>query len=63
MSTFVGFVLPDEVRFDAEKYVKDLKEDWNLDYDFAKLYDKNDDFPIVHLSILELFLAEEEALV
>ncbi len=35
MSTFVGFVLPDEVRFDAEKYVKDLKEDWNLDYDFA----------------------------
>jgi|GEM_PF-4754456 hypothetical protein len=63
MSTFVGFVLPDEVRFDAEKYVKDLKEDWNLDYDFAKLYDENDDFPIVHLSILELFLAEEEALV
>ena len=63
MSTFVGFVLPDEVRFDAEKYVKDLKEDWNLDYDFVKLYDENDDFPIVHLSILELFLAEEEALV
>ena len=169
MSTFVGFVLLDEVRFDAEKYVKDLKDDWNLDYDFeitqedntiiadyngmimtaslmpapipdneaveqaktnyrwekaveaaekhkahllvsvinrgdvdniegakhyvkllanatkqegclginilgtvihpqmyydfAKLYDENDDFPIVHLSILELFLAEEEALV
>jgi len=27
MATFVGFVLLDEVRFDTEKYVKDLKED------------------------------------
>ena len=63
MSTFVGFVLLERADFNAEKYVKDLKEDWNLDYDFAKLYDENDDFPIVHLSILELFPAEEEALV
>ena len=55
MSTFVGFVLPDEVRFDAEKYVKDLKEDWNLDYDFAKLYDENDDFPIENIVYIGLY--------
>ena len=41
MSTFVGFVLLDEVRFDAEKYVKDLKEDWNLDYDFEITQEDN----------------------
>ena len=55
MSTFVGFVLPNEVRFDAEKYVKDLKEDWNLDYDFAKLYDENDDFPIENIVYIGLY--------
>ena len=41
MSTFVGFVLLDEVRFDAGKYVKDLKEDWNLDYDFEITQEDN----------------------
>jgi len=41
MSTFVGFVLLGEVRFDAEKYVKDLKEDWNLDYDFEITQEDN----------------------
>ena len=41
MSTFVGFVLLDEVRFDAEKYIKDLKEDWNLDYDFEITQEDN----------------------
>ena len=41
MSTFVGFVLLDEVRFDAEKYVKDLKEDWNLDYEFEITQEDN----------------------
>ena len=41
MSTFVGFVLLDEVRFDAEKYVKALKEDWNLDYDFEITQEDN----------------------
>ena len=41
MATFVGFVLLDEVRFDAEKYVKDLKEDWNLDYDFEITQEDN----------------------
>ena len=41
MSTFVGFVLLDEVRFDAEKYVKDLKDDWNLDYDFEITQEDN----------------------
>lgn len=41
MSTFVGFVLLDEVRFDAEKYVKDLKEDWNLNYDFEITQEDN----------------------
>ena len=55
MSTFVGFVLLDEVRFDTEKYVKDLKEDWNLDYDFAKLYDENDDFPIGNIVYIGLY--------
>ena len=41
MATFVGFVLLDEVRFDAEKYVKDLKDDWNLDYDFEITQEDN----------------------
>ena len=41
MATFVGFVLLDEVRFDTEKYVKDLKEDWNLDYDFEITQEDN----------------------
>ena len=41
MSTFVGFVLLDEVRFDAGKYIKDLKEDWNLDYDFEITQEDN----------------------
>ena len=41
MSTFVGFVLLDEVRFDAEKYVKDLKKDWGIDYDFEITHDNN----------------------
>ena len=41
MSTFVGFVLLDEVRFDAEKYVKDLKEDWGMSYDFEITHDNN----------------------
>lgn len=41
MSTFVGFVLLDEVRFDAEKYVKDLKEDWGMSHDFEITHDNN----------------------
>ena len=41
MATFVGFVLLDEVRFDAEKYVKDLKEDWGMSYDFEITHDNN----------------------
>ena len=41
MATFVGFVLLDEVRFDAGKYIKDLKEDWNLDYDFEITQEDN----------------------
>ena len=41
MSTFVGFVLLDEVRFDAEKYVKDLKKDWGMSYDFEITHDNN----------------------
>ena len=41
MSTFVGFVLLDEVRFDAEKYVKNLKEDWGMSYDFEITHDNN----------------------
>ena len=41
MSTFVGFVLLDEVRFDAEKYVKDLKEDWGMSYDFEITHDNH----------------------
>ena len=41
MSTFVGFVLLDEVRFDAEKYVKNLKEDWGMSYDFEITHDNS----------------------
>ena len=41
MSTFVGFVLLERADFDAEKYVKDLKEDWNLDYDFEITQEDN----------------------
>ena len=41
MATFVGFVLLDEVRFDAEKYVKDLKEDWGMSYDFEITHDNS----------------------
>ena len=41
MSTFVGFVLLDEVRFDAEKYVKNLKEDWGMGYDFEIIHDNS----------------------
>ena len=41
MATFVGFVLLDEVRFDAEKYVKNLKEDWGMSYDFEITHDNN----------------------
>ena len=41
MATFVGFVLLDEVRFDAEKYVKNLKEDWGMSYDFEITHDNS----------------------
>ena len=41
MSTFVGFVLLERADFDAEKYVKDLKDDWNLDYDFEITQEDN----------------------
>ena len=41
MSTFVGFVLLERADFDAEKYVKDLKKDWGMDYDFEITHDNN----------------------
>ena len=41
MSTFVGFVLLERADFDAGKYIKDLKEDWNLDYDFEITQEDN----------------------
>lgn len=41
MSTFVGFVLLERADFDAEKYVKDLKEDWGMSYDFEITHDNN----------------------
>ena len=41
MSTFVGFVLLERADFDAEKYVKDLKKDWGIDYDFEITHDTN----------------------
>ena len=41
MSTFVGFVLLDEVRFDVKKYVKNLKEDWGMSYDFEITHDNS----------------------
>ena len=41
MSTFVGFALLERAGFDAEKYVKDLKKDWGIDYDFEITHDNN----------------------
>ena len=41
MSTFAGFVLLERADFDAEKYVKDLKKDWGIDYDFEITHDNN----------------------
>ena len=41
MSRFVGFVLLERADFDAEKYVKDLKKDWGIDYDFEITHDNN----------------------
>ena len=41
MSTFVGFVLLERADFDAEKYVKDLKKDWRMSYDFEITHDNN----------------------
>ena len=41
MSTFVGFVLLERADFDAEKYVKDLKKDWGIDYDFEITHDNS----------------------
>ena len=41
MSTFVGFVLLERADFDAEKYVKDLKKDWGMSYDFEIIHDNN----------------------
>ena len=41
MATFVGFVLLERANFDAEKYVKDLKKDWGMDYDFEITHDNN----------------------
>jgi len=41
MSTFVGFVLLERADFDAEKYVKDLKKDWGMSYDFEITHDNN----------------------
>ena len=41
MSTFVGFVLLERADFDAEKYVKDLKKDWGINYDFEITHDNN----------------------
>ncbi len=29
MSTFVGFILLENANFDAEKFIKELKADWN----------------------------------
>ena len=41
MSTFVGFVLLERADFDAKKYIKDLKKDWGIDYDFEITHDNN----------------------
>ena len=41
MATFVGFVLLERADFDAEKYVKDLKKDWGMSYDFEITHDNN----------------------
>ena len=41
MSTFVGFVLLERADFDAEKYVKNLKEDWGMSYDFEITHDNS----------------------
>ena len=37
MSTaFTGFVLLNEAKFDREKFLKDLKEDWKITLDFSR---------------------------
>ena len=41
MSTFVGFILLENANFDAEKFIKELKADWNLEYDFEITHEGN----------------------
>ena len=37
MSTaFTGFVLLNEAKFDREKFLKDLKDDWKITLDLGK---------------------------
>jgi len=37
MSTaFTGFVLLNEAKFDRDKFLKDLKEDWKITLDLSK---------------------------
>ena len=35
-STFTGFVLLNEAKFDRDKFLKDLKEDWKITLDLSK---------------------------
>ena len=35
-SAFTGFVLLSEAKFDIDKFLKDLKEDWNITLNLGK---------------------------
>lgn len=40
-SAFTGFVLLNEAKFDREKFLKDLKEDWKITLDLGKEEDES----------------------
>lgn len=66
MSTFVGFVLLDKVSFDADKFIQDLKTDWNLEYDFEITHEGNtiiadDNGTIVTASLMPAPIPNDEA--
>ena len=51
MSTaFTGFVLLNEAKFDRDKFLKDLKEDWKITLDLSK-EDESKEFHLQQLLI------------
>ena len=58
-SAFTGFVLLNEAKFDKEKFLKDLKEDWKVTLDLGG-EDENKETQKIKLSIKKIEIEEEK---